>query len=456
MLLDGKKPARPNQIALIKQIQTALEKYDVVGVNAPPGWGKTYVSRALQLAHGKCDIICSSNHLIDQFCRDYPELPAVKGRQNYETSKEYQTARTLAGRSPHAVFNPLSALFTLPRETRSVGLTIVDEAHTLGEILRSAASVTFDTNKANIPSDCKTEYDLVLWAKRRFADLQTKVFSESASPALVAEFEKVGAVFYSVVGHERDSIFKIYRGHRVLRGRRIDTLSVAALLCPQSVLNRLFGDSKVVLLSGSLTQAETEFLAAGRSFTWISLPYLAPPENRPVYVRSVPKETRRDIPTLARQIRQIYNEFNQEPTLVHVTYADQELFAKELSDLSPLTNTPKSKLKTEQKFRKQGGIWLASGCAEGIDLSYDSCRNVIIPVLQFPNKGELYVQKRLGMVGGHAWYALKTLENTVQRLGRGVRGHDDYCRNFIIDPYFPQLWSQYQSQFQSLNIIWGQ
>ncbi len=456
MLLDGKKIARPHQIDLISQIKTALTQYDVVGINAPPGWGKTYLARAIQLSYTKSDIIVSSNHLMDQLTRDYPELAAVKGRNNYETSKDYQTARRLAGYAPYAVFNPLSALFTVPRETRQVECTIVDEAHTLSELLRSAASTTFDTSKTGIPKDCQTEYDLVSWARTRFNALQGRLFSGDAAPAFVSELEKVGAVYYSVVGHERDSIFKLYRGIKVIKGRRLETLSITALICPTSILKRLFGSGKVVLLSGSLTRSETETLAAGRSFTWISVPYLAPPEQRPVYIRAVDKELRRDIPTLADQVRRIYLENGQLPTLVHTTYADQELFAKALADLNPITNTPKTKLKAEQTFRKKGGIWLAAGCSEGIDLAHDACRVVIIPVLQFPNKGELYVQKRLGMVGGQKWYAIKTLENTIQRLGRGMRNHDDYCKHYVIDPYFPQLWAQYKEEFEALNIIWGQ
>ncbi len=455
MLLDSKKPARPNQIQLADRILQALEEYDVVGVNAPPGWGKTYMSRAIQLKQSKCDIIVSSNHLMDQMLRDYPELASAKGKSNYETQKEYQTARRHAGSAPHAIFNPMSALFTVPRETRQVKLTIVDEAHTLSEVLRVAASNTFDTNKAGIPATCTTEYDLVMWARKRFEEMRTRFIAGTLSPAMITQYQQIGMIYYAVSGHERDSIFKINRGARVVRGRKIETMTVTALDCPTSILSRLYGTGKVLLLSGSLTRTETELLAAGRSFTWFSLPYLAPAEQRPIYVRAVPKELRRDIKCLAQQIRSIYEENNRQPTLVHATYADQVKLAAELADLTPLTNTPNNKLKTEKRFKLVGGLWIAAGCAEGIDLAYDSCRVVILPVLQFPNKGDLYVQKKLGKVGGTHWYAIKTLENTIQRLGRGMRGHDDYCKHYIIDPYFPALWSSYKHEFEPLNIIWG-
>jgi Rad3-related DNA helicase len=456
VLLDGKKPAKQNQIQLIQQIQVALSKYDVVGVNAPPGWGKTYISRAIQLQQPRCDIIVSSNHLMDQMTRDYPELAAAKGKANYETAKDYQTARRVAGTAAHAIFNPMSALFTVPREGRKVALTIIDEAHTLSEVLRNAATNTFDTNKAGIPATCKTEYDLIMWAKDRFNKLQQKFIAGELSPAMVTQFEQIGMIYYSVVGQEMRSIFKISRGGRVVRGRSVETLSVTALECPQGILNRLYGDGKVLLLSGSLTRTETELLAAGRSFTWLSVPYLAPPENRPVYIRAVPRELRRDIPTLANMIRTIYTENNMAPTLVHATYADQTLLAQALADLTPITNSPTTKLKAEKKFKADGGIWIAAGCSEGVDLPYDDCEVVILPTLQFPNKGDLYVQKRLGQPGGARWYAIKTLENTVQRLGRGMRGHDDYCKHFIIDPYFPQLWAEYKQEFEPLNVVWGQ
>jgi Rad3-related DNA helicase len=67
----------------------------------------------------------------------------------------------------------------------------------------------------------------------------------------------------------------------------------------------------------------------------------------------------------------------------------------------------------------------------------------------------MYVQKRLGRPDGRKWYALKTLETTIQQLGRGHRGAEDHCVSYVLDPYFPALWEEYKSEFEQLNIIWG-
>ena len=141
--------------------------------------------------------------------------------------------------------------------------------------------------------------------------------------------------------------------------------------------------------------------------------------------------------------------------LVHVTYGEVDEYVRNLADLYPIRNTSRNKEKSQQDFERLGGIWLAAGCSEGIDLPDERCRTIIIPRLQFPNKGDMYVQKRLGRPDGRKWYGIKTLETTIQQLGRGNRHSEDYCTSYVFDPYFPALWQEYGDEFESLNIIWG-
>lgn len=159
---------------------------------------------------------------------------------------------------------------------------------------------------------------------------------------------------------------------------------------------------------------------------------------------------------LAAKVRELYEYHGRCPTLVHVTYGDSNAYRNELFDLDPLVNSTVNKFETEEEFRRRGGIWIAAGCAEGIDLADDACRLLIIPSLLFANKGDIHVQKRLGLPDGQRWYALKTLESTIQRLGRGVRHANDRCISYILDPSFARLWVSYGSQFEKLNIVWGQ
>ena len=454
---DGSgRPARPEQTTLFNEVIQQLNTVDVVGLNLPPGWGKSYLARAWQLHYGATDILTPSNHLVDQYKRTYPQLNVVKGKTHYETYEDYDRAKRLAGQSKDSIFNPLSALFTRLRSPTKVKCVIVDEAHTLGEMLRSAASTSFNTSKSGIPSTCNNEYSLSVWIQDRFLKLQQKLREGKGTAAINLEFERVGAIYYSLRGLETKHVFKVTRqsvktGHRVAQHLVID-----AVLCPEGLLAQVLRADKVILMSGSLTQDETTLLAHGRSSTWISRPYLAPPVNRPVHIWTVDQESRRDVKILASKVRELYELHGRCPTLVHVTYSDSNAYRNELFDLDPLVNSTTNKFATEEEFRIRGGIWIASGCAEGIDLADDACRLLIIPSLLYANKGDIHVQKRLGLPDGQRWYCLKTLENTIQRLGRGVRHANDRCSSYILDPSFARLWSTYGSQFEKINIVWGQ
>jgi len=453
-ILDGKDPVRPHQVTAINEIIAALQTADVVGANFPPGYGKSYIARALQRMICDTDIITANNALIDQYKRDYPELNVVKGKDHYATLEAYEKAKRLARSSAPSIFNPLSALFTRSREVLPAKCIIVDEAHALGDMLRHAASVSFNASKSGISQRCTSDYALIKWAKERFSALSERMAREPLTPPLQREYEKIAAIYYSVVGHEQDSVFNIHRTYGKVKGRRFEVLTVDAVDYPYGLIRQVLNADKVILMSGTLTKSETEELAVGRSFTWLSRPYLAPPENRPVFIQPVEMEDRKDFAKLSDKIRRIYTS-RPLPMIVHVSYGEQKEYLKHLQGLPVLVNTSKNKGEIIEKFKEVGGILLAAGCAEGIDLPDDYCRTIIVPTLQFPNKGDMYVQKRLGRPDGQRWYALKTLENTVQRLGRGVRHIGDHCEHYIFDPWFPILWNTHKSEFEPLSIIWG-
>lgn len=453
-MYDGRKPPKNHQLEIDAEVSRLFaEGYEVVGLNLPPGYGKSYLARGWQRKWRNTDIITANNNLIKQYRRDYPELNAVMGKERYDTAEEYESAKRYARAQTPSIFNPLSALFTSPRETRQVEHIIVDEAHTLGEMLRTSAACTFNTSTSGIPKWVTSEYHLIRWIKQRFQEL-TDAMGSAPTKQVIREYEKIGALYYTINGQEQNSIFSISRSRTVVRGRRVETLTVDVVDYPMGVVQKLFGNAKVVLMSGTLTKYETEKLANGRKWAWVSRPYLAPPENRPVYVRGLDREDRKDIAKVCNEIRRIYKESGEQPMLVHVTYGDIDEYRHHLNGLPVLYNSSRSKQDTEMRFRRVGGIWLAAGCSEGIDLPDDACRTIVIPRLQFPNKGDIYTQKRLGRPDGRKWYAIKTLETTIQQLGRGNRHSEDYCTGYVLDPYFSALWEEYKSEFEPINIVW--
>jgi Rad3-related DNA helicase len=271
---------------------------------------------------------------------------------------------------------------------------------------------------------------------------------------LYQEFERIARLKDTLEEGSQNQVFEISKGMVPVNGRKPQKcLILTPVRVPHSLIKAVTDARKVVAVSGTMTRYDAEQIAAGRSLTYIQRDYLTPKENRPVFFDPVPEELRKDPQTLADKILKIYSA-NPVPTLVHCTYGQQAELAQLLGNLRPLVNNTRNKAEVKQKFLRYGGIWLAAGVAEGLDLPYEACQQMIVPTMLFPDRTDLFVQKRAGLHDGNYWYALRTYQNLVQRLGRGVRAIDDKCTSFVLDPSFARLHQQVGHEFADLNVIW--
>ena len=151
---------------------------------------------------------------------------------------------------------------------------------------------------------------------------------------------------------------------------------------------------------------------------------------------------------------EIFEKENRQNMVVHVTY---ELSAK-LAELLPewvITHTKATKDIAVERFKKDGGILLAAGCAEGVDLPDDQCRVIVIPNLLYPNMGAEEVRLKMALPQGNLRYSLVTMITTIQQLGRGARHAKDSCVSYILDPQFSLLYAKtYEYIPNDLNIDW--
>jgi Rad3-related DNA helicase len=92
-----------------------------------------------------------------------------------------------------------------------------------------------------------------------------------------------------------------------------------------------------------------------------------------------------------------------------------------------------------EQFKTRGGIWIASGCAEGIDLPGDLCRVNIIPILLYSNPYSPLVKKQLALPLGHLKYELHTIKIFIQQCGRSTRNESDYSTIYVGDTRLPGL-----------------
>lgn len=97
-----------------------------------------------------------------------------------------------------------------------------------------------------------------------------------------------------------------------------------------------------------------------------------------------------------------------------------------------------------KRFKKEGGIWIAPGCAEGIDLPDEECRLNLIPVLPFANIGDPVVEARRRRYGMKQ-YERQTLLTFMQQVGRSTRGEQDYSTTVVGDSRVVRLLKAHKS-----------
>lgn len=450
---SGRDP-RPTQVESFIDMNNGLLKTQVYAANLAPGSGKSFLARAMQRQSRSCDIITSDNSLIRQYTDTYPVLNAVMGKDRYNSAEEYHLAHKAAKSGTPSIYNPLSYHFARQRGLRTPDLIVIDEAHLLVDMLTYLAAQVIPVAKTNVPENAKTEGDLIKWCYARYDRLRKALDLSDAPGPLWAEFERIARLKDTLEEGSQNQVFEISKAMVPINGKRPQKcLILTPVRVPHSLIKAVTDARKVIAVSGTMTKYDAEQLAAGRSFTYDQRPYLTPPENRPVYYSPVDPDFRKDPQVLADKILEIYSA-NPVPTLVHVTYEQQRVLVELLGNLRPLVNNTRNKAEVKRKFMEYGGIWLAAGCAEGLDLPYETCQQMIIPTLMYPDRQDLFVQKRVGLPDGDHWYSLRTMQNTVQRLGRGVRAIDDKCVAHILDPTFGRLYNRIHKEFAPLNIIW--
>jgi Rad3-related DNA helicase len=450
---DGSdRTPRALQVEALKWISTNWSG-KVLALNLPTGVGKSAIARAIQIETGAA-IVPPTNVLMDQYVSTYPGVNALKGRAHYEClvgalecgstdecdNCPYVIAREKAETEP-TFFNPHSLFyFDMHNDVKKRPVLVIDEAHKLRDFIMSMSGKSFNEKKYSIP--------------KSLADVSISQWLENAEMSLLREargldkkglHKKAADIYFEAknVKYTRLSFEERPENYAVDIQRNSNgtkSLVVQPILPPRYIANRILKADKLILMSATLLPSDIEEILGHGDFKFLDLPSPIDKERRQIIYAPTPHPMTRDThPKLvADAITKIVEKHPGENTIVHVTYALAKMIAPYIK-FKYLANTPENKEEKIQEFKCKGGVFIASGCSEGVDLPGDFCRVNIIPLLFRLNPTDPVVKKKLGKPNGRTWYNYETIKALIQQAGRSTRGEDDFSRTYVLDSALARL-----------------
>lgn len=458
---SGRTP-RPTQIQALRWLESNWHLSNVFAIQAPTGTGKQGIGTAIQLATSGA-YLAPNNALVDQAVKDYPLLNFLKGRARYECiempdfscadRKEmgsppckgcpYNACRKRALKGEPTFYNPISYFYlTKTPNFQHPEVVVVDEAHKLKDMLLLLCGVSFRRGRYNYPA-ISNDLDAIEWMTSTLPKLREYVKqcqTQGNVAGVKSTLRKIEAIEEVLPGlKEEPQNYAIYTQPSTYRGREDEYLHIMPIDPPGHIIRRVLGAKKIVLMSATLPKTDVRALVRGQPFLYLDLPSPIPREQRLIYYDPIPGKVNweTDPKVLADWIKTILARYPNRNTIVHVTYGLSLKLKRFFKNA--LVNTPETKDDIIKRFKRDGGLWLASGVSEGLDLPGDECRLNIIPLLQFANVSDPMIKKRRARQGGYLEYSINTLKTTIQQAGRSTRGADDESVTVIGDTRFPQL-----------------
>lgn len=453
---SGRDPREVQELGLAF-FKENIPKHKVVALMGPPAVGKTALAHSLMLAENAW-VVNPSNMLIDQAIETYPKTNFLKGKTHYRctsglTCEEwvngldqkacldcpYIAARIRAMAGAPTFFNPMSLYYLLQQSKQSAKIIVVDEAHLLAGMITKLCSKRFARSDYGLPSECVNEVKLSSWMGKQIDKLKKLVGLYQN----LGDFDAVSRVLSEVetlsltkLGLDTTpELYAIWFDRQPYRGKLDTFLNVQPIKPPRAIVDQLLPAEKIVLLSGTLLKSDVEELYEGESFAYLDLPSPIPIDDRPILYRPVSYPMRFDTPAdkIVGTLERDLGDFPNRNTIIHTTYSRAKGMVPYFTR-PVLFNTAENKLDVLAEFKKRGGIFLASGCAEGIDLKGDLCRLNISPHFIRPNLKDPAVMKRRALEDGDRWYAMQGLKIAIQQYGRSTRDIGDHSVHIVHEP----------------------
>lgn len=453
---SGRRPREVQQNALNWLAETWTQG-PIAAMSLPVGSGKSAIAHAIQRQTG-AHVITPSNILIDQYGSSYPEVNFLKGRTHYTCKTAgglscedwvntlsqpacencpYSKCRNQALEGEPTFFNPMSYYYLKRAMEGAPSVLIVDEAHQLLSMLMLLCGLRLPFSKYHFTNRCANEIYLLQWLDDQIIKL-TKMFKQHSTnkdyaSKILSIISSMKLVRQGVGENPQNYAIWIEKSD----GRKKEMyLNVKPLQLPRFLSQNLLQSKKLILMSGTLLPSDLNELLGERPYLYIDLPSPIAKDRRPIYYEPAPFKInfQTDPKKLVALIESYIDRNPGLNTIIHVTYSSSKRLRPHFKRKIIFNESSADKdIKVEQ-FKKEGGVFLAAGCAEGLDLKDNLCRLNIIPQLPYPAIGDPVVKKRMALADGELWYNMEALKTAIQAAGRSTRNENDYSKTYILDP----------------------
>ena len=508
---EGFTPRPQQEEALAWFDENMWTGHRVKVLEGPVATGKSLVADAIakreEQRGNKTSIVTATNLLLDQYIRDFPEYPCLKGMSHYdcvcfpgntcETTRlmgammgnrhlcgsqcPYVRARSDCYEMPYAIFNTMS-YFYFPKveKVKSTGektlitdVLIVDEFQALAPMLQAMFELVLWEEDIKIPHGVSASavavVDLLtkrLNAIKRMIQHSAGTLSPKQIKPLVNQAAKIDLIINNFEKKPEEFVveeLEQYRYRKKMRSLRIRTIRP-----DRKVLNAFFQAKRIVLMSATALDIDVKELGF-KNYDKLNLSSPIPKERRKVYVESIVQNSfaKQEIavPLIAKRIKEIVNARPTERGVVLVTYRQAEMLKEYLTEPHYVFHGKEDRQTVIADFIKNVHIRQVAVLAasfEGLDLKNDIARFVIMGIFPLPNYMDAVVRKRIDMDQNsndpQHWYEMQAMKQIIQGAGRASRNEKDYSTIHILDTKFVRAYAATKKQLPDVfkeQLIWG-
>lgn len=424
---------RDGQEGILKAIEKAWHRTDVIVLLLPTAFGKTVTAKTIvDWRHSKGDkasIICPNNELVRQGRREFPDLLTVRRAASYGDRAQYEIAKR------EAKFNPSICNYYSYLGNRLYADTlVVDEAHMLVDFLREKEQITMWQHTAHYPDGLTTVGDLLNWLD----GLPSPTKLQQRFKEKLANAEN---------SHIIERRVEEWRGEpkECIRLVPLTPRHNKEIMWPKCV-------KKVVLMSATIGKEDLYDLGLDRKrYVIIEAGSPIDPARRPITYWPLGNMSygNADLEAVAEWTRKMMEARPHEKGLLHAPYSTAWKLKKHMDNDRLLFHTRHNKDDVLDLWLNshpsEGLVLVGSGLNEGIDLKHDLGRWQAIVKVPFANLRDRAVAARLAdRPQSYAWDAAKSV---VQAAGRICRDPEDWGDTFILDSNFKRLYEDNREMF---------